>query len=96
MARGKVDYALETGEGAILGVAEVKRQDYEAGIAQNAMPTRSAVEQSRRRAIGGVTQRNHSCGIATDAYNWYFLEYSMGEILRSRDWCSPEKKKSNK
>ena len=44
MARGKADYALETAEDEILGVTEVKKQDYEGGIAQNAMQIRSAVE----------------------------------------------------
>ena len=80
MARGRADYALETAEGKILGITEVKSQDFNAGIAQNAMQIRSAVEQNRSRAFGGVAQHKRCFGIATDAHNWYFLEYSMGEI----------------
>ena len=80
MAKGRAEYALETAEDEILGVTEVKSQDFNAGIAQNAMQIRSAVEQNRRRAIGGVAQRPRCFGIATDAHIWYFLEYSIGEI----------------
>ena len=77
-ATGRADYSVEFQDGQILGVTEVKRQDYMLGIAQNAIQIRSVVDQNQNV---GITRR--TCfGIATDARMWYFLEYTQGNIPR--------------
>lgn len=70
-AKGRVDYSIESRDGKILGVSEVKRQDYMQGIAQNAMQIRSALEYNNKGFDIGPR-----FGIATDADKWYFLEYT--------------------
>ena len=66
-AQGKVDY-IELGDGEILGVTEVKRDDYFLAIAQNAMQIRSAFEFDKKRKLG-INQR--CFGIATNVDRWY-------------------------
>ena len=75
-AMGKVDYSIELGNGPILGITEVKRNNFSLGIAQNAMQIRSAVEYNKRRKLG-IDQR--CFGIATNAERWYFLQYIPGQ-----------------
>ena len=77
-AKGKVDYSVELSEGGILGVTEVKRDDYTLGIAQNAMQIRSALEYNLKHKRG-INQRSYF-GIATNAHRWYFLQYTPEEI----------------
>ena len=68
-ARGRADYTVEFKYDEILGVTEVKKEDFKLGIAQNAVQIRSVADQNQNV---GITQR--TCfGIATHARRWYFL-----------------------
>ncbi|KAF8458599.1 hypothetical protein BGX38DRAFT_456798 [Terfezia claveryi] len=77
-AKGNVDYSIELRDGEILGVTEAKKEDYVQGVAQNAMEIRSALEYNRKRKVGEISEKSRCFGIATDASNWYFLEYTPG------------------
>ena len=63
-AHGRVDYSIEVRGEVILGVTEIKNDNYMLGIAQNAMQIRSALESNKKRQLG----INKRCfGIATNA-----------------------------
>ncbi|KAF8436111.1 hypothetical protein BGX38DRAFT_101183 [Terfezia claveryi] len=79
-AKGNVDYSIELRDGEILGVTEVKEEEYMQGIAQNAMEIRSALEYNRKRKRGETSEKSRCFGIATDVEHWYFLEYIAGHI----------------
>ena len=73
-----MDYTIELPDGGVLGVTRVKTENYMQGIAQNAMEIRSALEHNRKRQGGGISEKSRCFRIATDADNWYFLEYTPG------------------
>ena len=59
MAKSRADYALETAEGEILGVTEVRRQDYESGIAQNASRAELEVRNWWGRSVQSLFWHRH-------------------------------------
>ena len=64
-AKGKVDCAIKLENGEMLGITEVKKDDYILGIAQNAIQIRSAVEYNKKRKL----DIDQPCfGIAVFAY----------------------------
>ncbi|KAF8953211.1 hypothetical protein BGZ46_003260, partial [Entomortierella lignicola] len=87
---GKVDYAIESltkdGTRHVLGVTEVKQEDYRRGPAQNIVQLESslAVRKHKRSNddYGEEDKEEDSSaplkayGVVTDASVWYFVEYS--------------------
>ena len=71
--RGPVDYGIEGQEGGIVGVTEVKRDDFMKGVAQNMVQlesilwTRNGKSKKSKKGSG-------SFGIITNAETWFFLE----------------------
>jgi len=89
---GKVDYAIEAlakdGTRHVLGVTEVKHEDYRKGIAQNHVQLESSLTVRKRKRssdddgdglgqdVSG-TDPMWAYGIVTDASNWYFVDCSI-------------------
>ncbi|CAG8514150.1 11360_t:CDS:2 [Paraglomus occultum] len=69
--RGPVDFAIDARDGQTVGVTEVKREDFEKGVAQNAT--------SRKRKASKVNTVSRCFGIVTDAEKWYFLECTLND-----------------
>ena len=80
--RGPVDFALEARAGSILGVTEVKKEDFKKGIAQNLVQLESAFSCKKRKysditnleSATGESTTGKTYGIVTDAQMWYILE----------------------
>jgi hypothetical protein len=96
---GKVDYAIEAlandGSRHILGVTEVKHEDYRKGLAQNLVQLESSLTVRKRKRSsddnGDEEQEEDSSvplrayGIVTDAINWYFVECTIDQSQESGD-----------
>ncbi|KAF9151198.1 hypothetical protein BGX20_005480, partial [Mortierella sp. AD010] len=86
---GKVDYSIEAtspgGTTHILGVTEVKHDDFRKGVAQNLVQLESSLTvRKRKRCDEEEEEEDQSIpqkayGIVTDAVNWYFLECSIDQ-----------------
>ena len=80
--QGPVDYAIE-GSGEVVGITEVKKENMEQGIAQNAVRIESALPRRKRKAEvmekGEATHRTRCFGIVSDAVMWRFLECTRDE-----------------
>ncbi|RHZ75348.1 hypothetical protein Glove_216g149 [Diversispora epigaea] len=76
--RGPVDFAIELLQTLkIVGVTEVKHEDFDKGVAQNAVQIESTLSNRKRKASemeGENVFRDKVFGIVTDAITWYFLE----------------------
>ncbi|KAF9926467.1 hypothetical protein FBU30_003967 [Linnemannia zychae] len=96
---GKVDYAIEAlasdGTRHVLGVTEVKYQDYGKGLAQNIVQLESSLTVRKRKRScdddGEEEQEEASSipmrayGIVTDAVNWFFVECTIDPLQDSGD-----------
>ncbi|KAG0247427.1 hypothetical protein BG011_001535 [Mortierella polycephala] len=85
---GKVDYAIEAvakdGSRHVLGVTEVKHEDYRKGLAQNLVQLESSLTVRKRKRScddNGDDEREEDSsapmrayGIVTDASFWFFVE----------------------
>lgn len=74
--KGPVDYAITLSNGAIVGVTEVKREDFRKGVAQNAVQIESILPQKRKAEDMDDSDEvpTRSFGIVTNAKEWIFLE----------------------
>jgi len=96
---GKVDYAIEAlasdGTRHVLGVTEVKYQDYGKGLAQNIVQLESSLTVRKRKRScddDGEEEREEDSsvpmrayGIVTDAVNWFFVECTIDPSQDSGD-----------
>lgn len=89
--RGPVDYVIEQAKTrSLVGVTEVKREDFEKGVAQNMVQLETIVEDQKRKAEDMsdapiVSDPIKRFGIVTDAQSWYFLEcYQVGNTPQFR------------
>ncbi|KAF9401720.1 hypothetical protein BGX21_000847 [Mortierella sp. AD011] len=103
---GKVDYSIESpandGMRHILGVTEVKQEDFRKGIAQNLVQLGSSLTvRKRKRCNEDDGDREleddesvplKAYNIVTDAVNWYFLECYIDQPRESssRDPIRPK------
>ncbi|KAF9992477.1 hypothetical protein BGZ80_004047 [Entomortierella chlamydospora] len=82
---GKVDYSIESTVGGathILGVTEVKRENFKKGVAQNLVQLESSLTVRKRKRCDDDEEEEEedksvplkAYGIVTDAVNWYFVE----------------------
>ncbi|KAF9196896.1 hypothetical protein BGZ49_002675 [Haplosporangium sp. Z 27] len=90
---GKIDYSIESlaGDGTrhVLGVTEVKHEDFRKGVAQNIVQLESSLTvRKRRRCDDDEGEREaesdesvpmRAYGIVSDAVNWYFLECKIDQ-----------------
>ncbi|KAF9344265.1 hypothetical protein BGX26_004589, partial [Mortierella sp. AD094] len=85
---GKVDYSIEVSAGGvthILGVTEVKQEDFKKGVAQNLVQLESSLTiRKRKREEDDDVDEDKSIplkayGIVSDAVHWYFLECSIDQ-----------------
>ncbi|KAF9189606.1 hypothetical protein BGZ51_009425 [Haplosporangium sp. Z 767] len=65
-----------------LGVTEVKKEDFEQGVAQNIVQLESALTTTKKRkrethAIDGEEEKIRSYGIVTDAEKWILIECTL-------------------
>ena len=86
--QGPVDYAIQ-GSGefvgiTFVGITEVKKENMEQGIAQNAVQIESALPRRKRKAEvmekDEATHRTRCFGIVSDAVMWRFLECTRDEM----------------
>lgn len=97
---GKVDYAIEAlaedGSRHVLGVTEVKHEDYRKGLAQNLVQLESSLTTVRKRKRScddnGDEEREEDSsaptrayGIVTDACFWFFVECTIDPSQDSGD-----------
>ncbi|RHZ65133.1 hypothetical protein Glove_319g193 [Diversispora epigaea] len=86
--RGPVDFAIELLQTLkIVGVTEVKHEDFDKGVAQNAVQIESALSNRKRKASEMEEEnlfRDKVIGIVTDAEKWYFLECSYDNQERPK------------
>ncbi|KAG0222145.1 hypothetical protein BGX31_009321 [Mortierella sp. GBA43] len=96
---GKVDYAIEAlakdGSRHVLGVTEVKHEDYRKGLAQNLVQLESSLTVRKRKRDcddNGDEEREEDSsvpmrayGIVTDASFWFFVECTVDPSQESRD-----------
>ncbi|KAF8948406.1 hypothetical protein BGZ47_005179 [Haplosporangium gracile] len=96
---GKVDYAIEAlaqdGSRHVLGVTEVKREDYGKGLAQNLVQLESSLTVRKRKRScddngDGEREEDSSApmrayGIVTDASFWFFVECTIKPSQDSGD-----------
>ena len=75
--QGNLDYAVECrSTGRILGVIEVKKEDFMKGFAQASVQMESTL--TRKRKADEIEQDlDKVFGIVTDASEWYFMECSL-------------------
>ncbi|RHZ47953.1 hypothetical protein Glove_564g71 [Diversispora epigaea] len=85
---GPVDFAIELLQTLkIVGVTEVKHEDFDKGVAQNAVQIESALSNRKRKASEMEEEnlfRDKVIGIVTDAEKWYFLECSYDNQERPK------------
>ncbi|KAF8967581.1 hypothetical protein BGZ46_000131 [Entomortierella lignicola] len=84
---GKVDYSIESSVGDmthILGVTEVKQENFKKGVAQNLVQLEASLTIRKRKleedddeVYEDKSVPLKSYGIVTDAVCWYFLECSI-------------------
>ena len=96
--RGPVDYSINVpASGTIVGITEAKREDFQAGIAQNMVQIESVTAGKKRKADemddvdADAKPKPIRCfGIVTDAKTWVFLEHSridgIIKFKRSREY----------
>ncbi|KAF9403401.1 hypothetical protein BGZ94_004624 [Podila epigama] len=96
---GKVDYAIEAvakdGSRHVLGVTEVKHEDYRKGLAQNLVQLESSLTVRKRKRgcdDNGDDEREEdnsvpmrAYGIVTDASFWFFVECTINPSQDSGD-----------
>jgi hypothetical protein len=72
--QGNLDYAIECrSTGRILGVIEVKKEDFMKGFAQASVQMESTLTR-KRKADEINNEEDRVFGIVTDASEWYFME----------------------
>ncbi|KAF9197500.1 hypothetical protein BGZ49_002022 [Haplosporangium sp. Z 27] len=86
---GKVDYSIEASAGGmthILGVTEVKKENFKKGVAQNLVQLESSLTIRKRKFEDDDDKVDEdksipmkSYGIVTDSIHWYFLECSIDQ-----------------
>ncbi|KAF9313860.1 hypothetical protein BGZ91_006145 [Linnemannia elongata] len=93
---GAVDFAVvdRVHQSQVLGVTEVKKEDYAQGLAQNMAELDVAVQQKKRKRIDEVDEdsgeripaRFKSYGIVTDSFKWTLVECALdeGDVLSFR------------
>ena len=83
--KGPVDFAIRMEGGGVVGVTEVKREDFCQGVAQNAVQLESVLSRRKRKA-GGLDEGSiaRCFGIVTDAKEWKFLECTHDENGRPK------------
>ncbi|RPB24231.1 hypothetical protein L211DRAFT_848972 [Terfezia boudieri ATCC MYA-4762] len=83
--KGTVDFAIRMEGGGVVGVMEVKREDFCQGVAQNAVQLESVLSR-RKRKVGGLDEGSiaRCFGIVTDAEKWLFLECTHDENERPK------------
>ena len=74
-----VDYAIHKKGSGIVGVTEVKREDFNQGVAQNVVQMESLISRRKRGAAELGETCFRSFGIVTDAEGWVFLECTHDE-----------------
>ncbi|KAF8470013.1 hypothetical protein BDZ91DRAFT_807099 [Kalaharituber pfeilii] len=77
---GNLDYAIECrSTERILGVVEVKKDDFMKGIAQASVQLESSLTDRKRKAkeINAGQDVDKVFGIVTDACKWYFMECTL-------------------
>ena len=80
--QGNLDYAIECrSTGRILGLVEVKREDFMKGFAQASVQMESSLTGRKRKAEEIDDERvvDKVFGIVTDAREWYFMECTLDE-----------------
>lgn len=80
--QGNLDYAIECrSTGRILGLIEVKREDFMKGFAQAFVQMESSLTGRKRKAdeIDDEQDVDKVFGIVTDARDWYFMECTLDE-----------------
>ncbi|CAG8646956.1 7124_t:CDS:2 [Paraglomus brasilianum] len=89
--RGPVDYAFDACNGMMVGVTEVKRDDFKKGIAQNVVQLESALNTRIRKADEMLEKSspNRCFGIVTDAEKWYFLECVLNNSIPAFKLSNP-------
>ncbi|KAG0196207.1 hypothetical protein BGX28_010424 [Mortierella sp. GBA30] len=75
---GSVDYSIQssTGDKLVLGVIEVKYQDVQSGITQNAFQLHAALT-NRTRQFDGARTSVKAYGIVTTLLTWTFMECTI-------------------
>ncbi|KAG0183694.1 hypothetical protein DFQ28_001223 [Apophysomyces sp. BC1034] len=84
---GPVDYSVHSRQtnDYTLGITEVKKEDFNQGVAQNVVQLESVLtERKRKRTKYDDEEEDQSCpvksyGIVTDSREWVFLECTMGD-----------------
>lgn len=101
---GKVDYAIEAlakdGTRHVLGVTEVKHEDYRKALAQNLVQLESSLTVRKRKRneedSDDEEQEDNSSvparayGIVTDASYWFFVECSIDQSQESSSGDRPK------
>lgn len=101
---GKVNYAIEDlakdGLRHVLGVTEVKHEDYRKGLAQNLVQLESSLTMRKRKRSNdenGDEEREEESsvpmrayGIVTDASYWFFVECSIDQSQESSSGDHPK------
>ncbi|KAK3837959.1 MAG: LOW QUALITY PROTEIN: hypothetical protein JOS17DRAFT_732283 [Linnemannia elongata] len=93
---GNVDYAIEAlakdGSRHVLGVTEVKHEEYGKGLAQNLVQLESSLTRKRDSDDNGDEERDKdrsvplkAYGIVTDATYWFFVECTIDPSQDSGD-----------
>jgi len=74
--RGRLDFCLRL-LGAIIGVVEVKKENFDQGMAQNVIQLHSSLETNRKRKHDEIESdfADKAYGIVTDGRTWYFIEF---------------------
>ncbi|CAG8694655.1 16562_t:CDS:2 [Dentiscutata erythropus] len=80
--RGSLDFCLYLKE-IIVGVVEVKKEDFNQGVAQTAMQLYCSLEKNMKRKRSEMEAENlfidKAYGIVTDSRLWYFIECVVNE-----------------
>jgi hypothetical protein len=79
--QGNLDYAVECrSSGRVLGVIEVKKDDFMKGFAQASVQMESTLSRKRKAdEIDNEQDIGRVFGIVTDASEWYFMECSLDD-----------------
>ncbi|PKK73656.1 hypothetical protein RhiirC2_775729 [Rhizophagus irregularis] len=77
----KVDYGFESRTtGRIMGLIEVKKDDFKQGFAQATVQLESSLGRKRKaNEMDDEPGFNKVWGIVTDAEKWYFMECSQDD-----------------
>ncbi|RIA94631.1 hypothetical protein C1645_817677 [Glomus cerebriforme] len=79
--QGNLDYAIECrSTGRVLGIIEVKKEDFMKGFAQASVQMESTLSRKRKAdEIVNDQEIDRVFGIVTDASEWYFMECSLDD-----------------